>query len=237
MKRGSKSAAVTLITGTRKGIGKYLALRYLALGHTVIGCSRSEPGWEHENYRHFIADVADEAQVLKIFSAISKEIGGLDNLINNAGIASMNHSMLTPLPVFAGIFRTNVMGTFLFCREAARIMQKRKYGRIVNFSTVATPLKLEGESAYAASKAAVVSLTEILAREFAPSGITVNAVGPTPIETDLIRNVPKDKISRLLARQALPRLGTMDDVGNVVDFFLRKESSFVTGQNIYLGGI
>jgi 3-oxoacyl-[acyl-carrier protein] reductase len=229
--------AVTLITGTKKGIGKYLALRYLELGHAVIGCSRGEPDWGHKNYRHFIADVADEEQVLKIFSYISKEVGRLDHLINNAGIASMNHSLLTPLAIVDSIFRTNVLGAFLFCREAARIMQKRKYGRIVNFATVATPLKLEGESAYGASKAAVVSLTEILAREFAPSGITVNAVGPTPIETDLVKNVPQDKMSRLLARQAIPRYGVMDDVGNVVDFFLRKESGFVTGQNIYLGGV
>jgi 3-oxoacyl-[acyl-carrier protein] reductase len=129
------------------------------------------------------------------------------------------------------------VGTFLFCREAARLMQKNKYGRIINFSTVATPLKLEGEAIYAASKAAIVSLTEVMAREFAEFGITVNAVGPTPIKTDLIRSVPQDKMDRLIARQAIQRYGTFEDVANVIDFFLRPESDFITGQNIYLGGV
>jgi acyl-coenzyme A synthetase/AMP-(fatty) acid ligase len=120
----------------------------------------------------------------------------------------MNHMLLTPLSTMQSIFATNVFGTFLFCREAARLMSSAKVkGRIVNFATVATPLKLEGEAAYAASKAAVVSLTEVLARELAPLSITVNAVGPTPIETDLIRSVPKAKMDALIARQAVPAHG------------------------------
>jgi 3-oxoacyl-[acyl-carrier protein] reductase len=110
-------------------------------------------------------------------------------------------------------------------------------GRIVNFTTVAVPLALEGEAAYVASKAAVESLTRVLARELGPFGIRVNAVGPTPVETDLIRAVPKEKIDALLARQVLPRMGTPEDVARVVDFFLSPASDFVTGQVIYLGGV
>jgi 3-oxoacyl-[acyl-carrier protein] reductase len=96
---------------------------------------------------------------------------------------------------------------------------------------------LEGEAIYAASKAAIVSLTEVLARELAEFGVTVNAVGPTPVQTDLIRSVSKEKINRLLARQAIHRFGTFEDIANVIDFYLRKESEFITGQNIYLGGV
>lgn len=228
---------VMVITGTRKGIGHYLATHYVAKGYFVVGCSRGESDFSHPNYHHVCVDVADEMGVRHLFSDIRKSHGRLDVLINNAGIASMNHALLTPMRTVMSILQTNVAGTFLFCREAARLMQSRRWGRIVNFATVAAPLKLEGEAVYAASKAAVVSLTEILARELSDWGITVNAVGPTPIQTDLIRGVPKDKLTALINRQAIRRLGTVEDVGNVVDFFLQPESEFVTGQVIYLGGI
>ncbi len=230
---------IILITGTRKGIGAALSEYYLSKGDTVIGCSREMPDWAEgkKNYRHFLADVADEAAVKKMFRAVAKEYGRLDALINNAGIASMNHSLLTPMRTVQRVFSTNTVGTFLFCREAAKLMRKTYYGRIVNFATVATPLKLEGEAVYAASKAAIVSLTQTLAREYADFGVTVNAVGPTPIKTDLIRGVPMDKMDRLIARQAIRRYGTYEDVENAIDFFLRKESDFITGQVIYLGGV
>ena len=228
---------IMLITGTRKGIGRYLAEYYLERGYQVIGCSRSDSDLQREAYTYFALDVADEAAVIDMFSSISSKFGRLDVLVNNAGIASMNHSLLTPAKTVTSIIETNLLGTFLMSREAAKLMRSREFGRIVNFSTVATPLKLEGESVYAASKAAIVSLTEVLARELAEFGITVNAVGPTPVETDLIRNVPRDKIDRLLARQAIPRFGTFEDISNVIDFFISPDSDFVTGQNLYLGGV
>jgi 3-oxoacyl-[acyl-carrier protein] reductase len=116
-------------------------------------------------------------------------------------------------------------------------MQKRKFGRIINFSTVAVPFHLEGEAVYAASKAAVEELTRILAREFADLGITVNAIGPTPINTDLIRGVPQEKIQALINRQAIKRPGKFEDIFNLIDFLVKPESDFITGQVIYLGGV
>jgi 3-oxoacyl-[acyl-carrier protein] reductase len=228
---------VTLVTGARKGIGRFLAERYLAQGHTVYGCSREASDLQAEDYHHACLDVADEKAVRRLMSQVRKDAGRLDHLVNNAGIASMNHAMLTPGSTVEQVFSTNVLGTFLFCREAAKLMQTQGAGRIVNFISVASPLQLEGEAVYAASKSAVQTLTQILAREFAPMGITVNAIGPTPVATDLIRAVPKDKIEQLLARQAIHRLGTFEDVANVVDFYLRPESGFVTGQSLFLGGV
>ena len=231
------SSPVTLITGTRKGIGRFLAEHYLKLGHQVIGCSRADAGWQAENYTHYCVDVAQEKQVAQMFSDVRKRFGRVDYLINNAGIAAMNHSLLTPAATLKSVLDTNVIGTFLFCREGAKLMQARRAGRIVNFSTIAVPLNLEGEAAYVASKAAVESLTRVMARELAAFGITVNAVGPVPVATDLIRGVPQDKLDRLIARQPIQRLGTPEDVAHVVDFFLDSASDFVTGQVIYLGGV
>jgi len=227
-----------LITGTRKGIGRYLAERYAGLGYRVIGVSRGEPDEPLAGYEHFCMDVTDETRVKDLFRTLRARGDRVDVLVNNAGIASMNHVLLTPMKTVEQVFATNVFGTFLFCREAARMMSAdRRGGRIVNFATVATPLRLEGEAVYAASKAAVESLTRILAREFAPFDITVNAVGPTPVATDLIRSVPKEKIDALIARQAIRRMGELRDISNVIDFFIREESDFVTGQVVFLGGV
>jgi 3-oxoacyl-[acyl-carrier protein] reductase len=226
-----------VITGTRKGIGRHLSEYYLERGWTVAGCSRGESDLEHERYEHHCLDVADERAVTNMIRSVARNHGGIDAMINNAGIASMNHTLLTPLSTVEKIFSTNVFGSFLFCREAAKAMMKRKSGRIVNFATVAKPLRLEGEAVYAASKAAIESFTEILAKEFAPFHVTINAVGPTPVATDLIRNVPDEKIQELIGTQAVKRLGEYRDIANVVDFFLQAESDFVTGQTIYLGGV
>lgn len=228
---------VMMITGTSKGIGRHLAEHYAGKGFIVMGCSRSDVDFELDNYNHYCLDVSDERKVKEMFGDVRKKYKSLDVLINNAGIASMNHALLTPLSTINKVLNTNVVGTFLFCREAAKLMQKNHYGRMVNFATVATPLKLEGEAIYAASKAAIVSLTEILARELAEMGITVNAVGPAPVKTDLIRSVPKQKLDSLLNRQAIHRFGEFNDISNVIDFLIRPESDFVTGQVIYLGGV
>ncbi len=229
---------VMLITGTRKGIGRYLVDHYLAKGYIVAGCSREAfEGETPPNYHHYLAEVSDEHAMSSMMRDIQKKLGGLTALINNAGIASMNHLVLTPLSTVQRVFATNVFGSFVGMREAAKVMMKARYGRIVNFATVATPLDLEGEAAYAASKAAVESLTRVAAREFAPFNITVNAVGPTPVLTDLIRTVPKAKMDALINRQAVRRMGEHRDIANVIDFYISRDSDFITGQTLFLGGV
>ena len=231
------SSLVILITGTRKGIGRHLVEYYLSLGHIVVGCSREPSDLSNPSYTHHCLDIRDEDAVGRMFSAVRQQHGRLDALINNAGVASMNHILLTPASTVRRLLETNVLGTTLCCREGAKAMRTYRCGRIVNFATVATPLQLEGEAIYAASKAAIVSLTQILARELAAFGITVNAVGPTPVKTDLIRSVPQEKMDALIARQAIKRYGEFSDITNAVDFFLRPESDFITGQTLYLGGV
>jgi 3-oxoacyl-[acyl-carrier protein] reductase len=228
---------VILITGARKGIGRYLAEHYLAEGYSVVGCSRKPSTLDHDWYTHYELDVSDEDAVKKMFGDLATKSGRLDVLINNAGIASMNHVLLTSTAKVREILDTNFIGTFLMCREAARLMKRKQFGRIVNMASVATPLKLEGEAVYAASKAAVISFTQVVARELASFGITVNAIGPTPIDTDLIKSVPDEKLEQVIRLQAIKRRGTFEDVTNLIDFLIRPESDFITGQVIFLGGV
>ena len=228
---------VILITGTRKGIGKELAEYYLSLGFIVIGCSRSPGTIVNSDYRHHELDVSNEKDVVKMVRTTKKEFSRIDILLNNAGIASMNHFLTTSYNTVQNIFNTNFLGTFIFSREVSKVMMKQKYGRIVNYTTVASALRLEGEAVYAASKGAIENFTQTISKEVAPYNITVNAIGPTPVETDLIKTVPKDKIVALLDKQAIKRFGTFEDIKNVIDFFIDDKSEFITGQIIYLGGI
>jgi 3-oxoacyl-[acyl-carrier protein] reductase len=227
---------VVLITGTRKGIGRALVEHFVAKGAVVEGCSREAPGWALDGYHHHELDVVDEVRVRAMVQSIGERHGRLDILVNNAGIASMNHPLLMPVATVRRILDTNVTGTFLVCREAVRLMRRNTYGRIVNMGSVAAQLRIEGEGLYAASKSAVLTFSQVFAREIAPFGITCNVVSPTPIETDLIKSVPRDKIDRLVQSLAVKRLGTYEDITNVVDFFTSPQSGYVTGQVIYLGG-
>jgi 3-oxoacyl-[acyl-carrier protein] reductase len=228
---------VIVITGTRKGIGRYLAETYAKRGFIVEGCSRGEAGFEAENYTHHQVDVADEKQVRGMIASVAKRHGRVDAVMNNAAIASMNHVLLTPAKASNRMLEVNVTGTMLFCREAAKVMMRRKYGRIVNFTTIVAPIALAGEAIYAASKAAVVTFTRILAFELGQWGITCNSFGATPIMTDMIKGVPQDKIDAVVNNLAVKRLGTYEDCINVCDFFISPASDNITGQVIYLGGV
>ncbi len=228
---------VVLVTGSRKGIGRHLAEHFVRQGALVEGCSRRPSEWDSDGYTHHCVDVTDEEAVRGMIRSIRQRHGRLDVVINNAGIASLNHSLLTPVPTFADIVSTNLLGTFVVSRESAKLMRRRSFGRIINFSTVAVPLRLEGESAYVASKDAVVALTQVMARELAEFGVTCNVVGPTPIDTDLIRSVPQEKIDQIVDRLAVKRLGRFADVVNIIEFFARPESEYITGQVLYMGGV
>ncbi len=218
-------------------MGRAIAQHLLDQGAIVYGCARGEAPTEHANYTHTRADVTDEAAVRALISTIRQRDKRLDVLINNAGTAKMLPAMLTPLATVREIMDVNFLSTFLLTREAARLLRRSQSGRVVNFSSVAVPLGLEGESVYVAAKGAIEAFTRAVSSELASMGITCNAVGPSPIRTNLISGVPEEKLDALIARQAIREWATESDVLNVVDFFLRPESKMVTGQVIYLGGI
>jgi 3-oxoacyl-[acyl-carrier protein] reductase len=227
---------IMLITGTRKGIGRDLVKYYIKKNYKVIGCSRGNVDYKYNNYEHFTIDVSNEDSVKKMFLSIRKKYHKLDILINNAGLSSMNHVLLTPKNIALEIIETNFMGTFLISREAAKIMKNNKVGRIINITSVGTQMKLEGEAIYTASKSAIENLTIVMSRELSRFGITVNAVGPTPTMTDLIKFVPKEKINNIMKELAFDRLTKIKDITNVIDFFISKKSDYITGQLIFLGG-
>jgi len=228
---------IVLITGTTKGIGLYLTKSFLDKQAIVCGFARSESSLRHERYYHYQGDVTNIEDVTPVLQEIRKKFRRLDILINNAGIASMNPSILMPESIAKKIFDINMLGVFNMSRESAKLMMKEKYGRIINFSSVAVPMHIEGEAIYASSKAAIEEFSKIFAREVARYGITVNVIGPSPIMTDLIAKVPEDKIQNLVNKMPLSRLGEFRDVENVVDFFASEASDYITGQVIYLGGV
>lgn len=235
--RSTEQARKIMITGASRGIGKALTEHFLAMGDIVRGVSRSESDLVAENYHHYLADVADEADAKRVFASVKKELGALDVLVNNAGIARMNAFALTPINNAQEIINTNFMGAFIFCQKALNLLRKSPHARIINLSTVAVPLNLAGEAAYAASKAAVETLTRIMAKEIGGFGITCNAIGPSPIATQLISGVGEDKINKLIQQQAIKEMAQVEDVINIVDFYLQPSSRMVTGQILYLGGI
>ncbi len=224
------------ITGTSRGIGKSLVEHFLQLGDHVIGCSRSPSDISHSRYYHICADLTKERDIDQVTSIIRNEKGYLDVLINNAGAASMIPAALQPPTASRKLVELNLNSVIHITHDSIRLLKKGRNARIVNLSTVAVPYRLAGEAVYSASKAAIEQWTRVLAKELGPMGITCNAIGPTPIDTDLIRMVPKHKIDQLIGQQALHRLGKMADVHHVIDFFLSPQSDFVTGQVIYLGG-
>ncbi len=228
---------VVLVTGSRKGIGRHLVEHFVARGLRVVGCSRGPAEFTLEGYHHVQADVTIEADVRRVMALIDDTYGRLDILVNNAGIASMNHVLLTTSDTVARILDTNVRSVFVVSREAAKLMRRHRYGRIVSIGSIAAPMRAAGEAVYAASKQAVVTLMQVMAFELAPYNITCNVVAPTPIDTDLIRGVPKKTIDALVNRLAIKRLGTMEDVSNAVDFFADRRSDYITGQVLYLGGV
>jgi 3-oxoacyl-[acyl-carrier protein] reductase len=163
---------IIVITGSRKGIGHYLCEYYLNKDDTVIGCSRNESDLKDDNYHHFNADITDEKSADNFIKAVKMQFKTIDVLINNAGAASMNHFLMTPLSTAEELMKLNYLGAFHCSRGFINLLKKSKHPRIINFSTVAVPLKLAGELAYVASKSAVEALTKVLAKELAQFNIT-----------------------------------------------------------------
>jgi len=228
---------IILITGDRKGIGRYLSEYYLEKGMTVIGCSRSETNLKNKNYQHFCLDVSDEQAVKKMYSQIRQTHGRLDVLINNAGVdLSFAPILLVPYKSALRTVEINLLGTFLMSREAAKIMMKNSFGRIINFSSILVKHEIKGTAVYTASKSAIISFTRVMAKEVYGYNITCNIIAPSATKTDLMDSVDKDVLKDILKRNAIQELCKTEDISNTIDWFIKATSNSITGQIIYMGG-
>lgn len=226
-----------LITGAGRGIGKMLASHYLSTGsYNVVGISKSsEPDLEFDFFENIC--VEDGGQISKLFSDLKKLGMDPDIVINNASVLTSQYAMIMTSSQAEDMISTNLLGTFLVSKEAAKHMRRKRFGRIINISSMAASLEPAGDSVYAATKMAVQTLANVFARELGSLGITCNSLGVTAIETDMLNQLPRDKIDEIIGDLRIPRYATIEDITNVIDFFISPNSDYITAQTLYLGGI
>ncbi len=224
-----------LITGTSAGLGRALAERLLADGWTVHGFARGAQAIVHERFKAHAVDVTDENAVRGAVASVASS-GRIDLLINNAGAAALNAFLLTPGAVAESLMRVNYLGAFHCLQAVGKVMVRQRAGRIINLTTVAVPLSLEGEAAYVASKAAVEALSKVAAKELATQGVCVVALGLGPVDTRLTRAVPKAALARINEAIGRPAGTSMDQA---VDFILTRihDADLKSGGVEYLGQI
>ncbi|HHV66062.1 SDR family oxidoreductase [Brucella intermedia] len=236
---------VAIVTGASRGIGAAIAERLGRDGFTVIVNYAGNAAMANAVVTRIEAtggialsaqaDVADPVAVKKMFDAAETAFGGVDVLINNAGIMSLSPLAATEDLDFDQTVSVNLKGTFNTMREAGRRL--RDNGRIINFSTSVVGLKLENYGIYAATKAAVETLTAIMAKEMRGRNITVNAVAPGPTATDLfLDGKSEDLVARMAKMSPLERLGTPEDIAGVVAFLAGPDGAWVNGQTLRANG-
>ena len=240
----SPSQRVAIVTGGSRGIGQAVAERLASDGHAVAIAYASNSDEANATVHRITsgggraiavqADVADEHEVDALFQRTEQEFGGVDVVVNAAGVMSLAPLADFDLAVLDRMHRTNIRGTFVVDQQAAR--RVRSGGAIINFSTSVKKLALPTYSAYAASKGAVDAITRVLAKELRGSDITVNAVAPGPTATALFLDGKDDEtIERMAKLNPLERLGTPEDIAEVVSF-LAGPARWVNGQVIYANG-
>ncbi len=233
-----------LITGGTKGIGRAIAQKFLEEGYEVIinYCHDEEAAIAAQNELNSLdycpvlmrADVSDEKQVKDMFAEIYRIFGGIDVLVNNAGISKVNVIQDTTLADWEEVVGVNLRGVFLCCREAARSMVSRGRGAIVNIASIWGEVGASCEVAYSATKGGVIAFTKALAKELAPSHITVNCVSPGVIDTQMNDCFSEEEMEELINQIPLGRLGSGEDVAEAV--FFAAGCSYVTGEVISVGG-
>lgn len=227
-----------IITGTSRGLGKYLSEYYLKKGNVVIGCSRSEINIDHENYFHTKLDLGSENQVRSWINVTKKKFKKIDILICNAAIVGSSLFLsLTPGNVVDSFLKSNITGVFYVLREVSKQMILQQSGRIIAISSITTATNQEGTSIYTATKNAVNGMIKILAKEIAENNITCNIIAPGMMDTEATQILSKSKKwkKEMLEKQTIPKIIDKVEVAHTIDFLINNLSRNITGQIIHLG--
>lgn len=236
---------VALVSGAGRGIGREIALELAKAGCTVICVSRNESscGSVAEEIRacdgkaeSFAFDVSDSGQVKEKCAEILKKYGAVDILVNNAGITRDNLLMRMSDEEWNAVISTNLSSCFYLSRNLVRAMMGKRWGRIINISSVSGIAGNAGQANYSAAKAGIIGFTKTLARELAARNITANAVAPGFIETDMTAKLPENIMEAAKAAIPLKRFGKPDDIARVCAFLASEEASYITGQVISVNG-
>lgn len=236
---------VALVTGASRGIGRAIAVHLARCGASVAGVARTVEGLEGTisairqaggTAEAFAANVGNSADVARVMEAIEAKFPKIQILVNNAGVTRDGLMLRMEDDAWQEVIDTNLKGTFQFCRALGAIMMRQRYGRIINITSVSGLMGNPGQANYSASKAGVIGFTKTIARELASRGITVNAVAPGFITTDMTNVLPEKIKTEVKERVPVRRLGEPEDIADLVAYLASPSAGYITGQVIAVDG-
>jgi 3-oxoacyl-[acyl-carrier protein] reductase len=239
----SLEGEIVLVTGASRGIGKAIAERLAADGATVIGTATTDKGAEAitaylqaSGGKGMCLNVTDNESVAAVIKQIADEFGPVSILVNNAGITKDNLLMMMKEEQWDDVINTNLTSIYRLSKAVLRSMMKARKGRIINIASVVGSTGNPGQTNYATTKAGILGFTKSLAREIGSRNITVNAVAPGFIDTDMTRELADEQRDSLVSQIPLSRLGDPEDIANAVAFLAGPEASYITGETLHVNG-
>ena len=235
-----------IVTGSTRGIGLSIANGLAKDGYNIVVCGRSQETCDSSAKEistkygvktlGIAVNVSKQSEVSDLVKQAISEFGSIEVLINNAGITKDNLVLRMSEDDWESVIQVNLNSIFYFTKAVIRSMMKKRFGRIVNITSVVGVMGNPGQSNYAASKAGMIGFTKSIAKEYGSKGITCNAVAPGFIDTDMIESLPKDYIDNIISQIPVKRLGEPTEIANVVSFLSSDKSSYITGQVINVDG-
>ena len=223
-----------IVTGASRGIGLAISNRLFESGQEVLGISRNVVS---AKFTSMSIDVTDFKSIKNLSDEIRLSGKTVTAVINAAGIASMNLALMANPLTSVNLVNVNFLGTVYSCQAFAPLLIRNGGGSVINFSTIAASIHLEGESIYAATKAAVENYSKTFAKELSKFNVRVNCIAPGPVQTDLLRGVSEDQIDKIVNAQIITKKFEKDDVVDLVELLMSPKAKALTGQVLHVGGV